>query len=173
MSNVETRLFVLSLIVCGLVFGTTGVVFGQSVNSGTVEGTVVDETGAVIVGAKVEIKNPISGYDQVQQTDATGKFRFTNIPFNNYHLEATLPGFTTAQQDVNVRTVVTVSARLTLTVGNVSQTVNVEATGDDLVETAPYAHVDVDLSTMQKLPFQHIGILSLEFHVDKLSRPLL
>ncbi len=23
------------------------------------------------------------------------------------------------------------------------------------------------------LPFQHIGILSLEFHVDKLSRPLL
>ncbi len=22
-------------------------------------------------------------------------------------------------------------------------------------------------------PFQHIGILSLEFHVDKLSRPLL
>jgi hypothetical protein len=102
MSHVKTRLFVLSLIVCGLVFGATGLVLGQSVNSGTVEGTVVDETGAVIVGAKVEIKNPISGYDQVQQTDPTGKFRFTNIPFNNYHLEATLPGFTTAQQDVNV-----------------------------------------------------------------------
>ena len=41
---------------------------------------------ATVVAAKVELKNPISGYDQVQQTDATGNFRFTNIPFNNYHV---------------------------------------------------------------------------------------
>ncbi len=31
----------------------------------------------------------------------------------------------------------------------------------------------IDCPALQDLTFQHIGILSLEFHVDKLSRPLL
>src|SRR5689334_5115773 len=106
--HIQRRAFILFAVACLCAGLASGVLYGQSVNSGTVEGTVVDETGAVVVGAKVEIKNPNSGYDQVQQSDATGKFRFTNIPFNNYHLEATLTGFTAAQQDVNVRSVVTI-----------------------------------------------------------------
>src|SRR5262249_4003688 len=125
---------------------------GQSVASGTVEGVVSDTTDAVIAGAKVELKNPITGYSQVRQTDATGSFRFTNIPYNNYHIEVTQPGFAPGTQDVNVRSAVPVAAKFTLVVESVAATVNVEASGGDLVETAPYAHVDVDLSTMQKLP---------------------
>src|SRR5262245_61086601 len=54
----------------------------QSVASGTIEGTVVDSTGGVVVGATVEITNPLTGYQQTAVTDAMGAFRFTNIPFN-------------------------------------------------------------------------------------------
>jgi hypothetical protein len=56
--------------------------FAQSVASGTIEGTVVDSTGGVIVGAMVELRNPITGFEQTALTDSIGAFRFTNIPFN-------------------------------------------------------------------------------------------
>src|SRR5438876_10910318 len=71
-------------------------VAAQSVASGTIEGTVADPTGAVVVGAKVEMRNPITGYMQTAITDASGTFRFTNVPFNPYHIEVTQAGFATA-----------------------------------------------------------------------------
>src|SRR5437879_5301186 len=76
----------------------------QSVASGTVEGTVVDPTGGVVSGAKVEIRNPISRFSQTTTTDSSGMFRFTNLPFNPYHLEVTQPGFGVATEDISVRT---------------------------------------------------------------------
>src|SRR5215510_11978011 len=54
--------------------------FAQSVASGTIEGTVVDSTGAVVIGAMVELRNPITGFQQTAVTDSMGAFRFTNIP---------------------------------------------------------------------------------------------
>ena len=47
----------------------------QSVgNSGSINGTVVDPTGAVVAKATVEIHNPVSGFDRSTTTDASGKF---------------------------------------------------------------------------------------------------
>src|SRR5881628_2255002 len=43
--------------------------FAQSVASGTIEGTVVDSTGAIVVGAMVEVRNPITGFEQTAVTD--------------------------------------------------------------------------------------------------------
>jgi len=58
----------------------------QAGNSGSINGTVTDPTGAVVPNADVEIRNPISGLDRSTKTDSLGKFGFTNIPFNPYHL---------------------------------------------------------------------------------------
>src|SRR2546425_6869736 len=124
----------------------------QSVASGTVEGTVADPTGAVVSGAKVEIRNPLTGYQQATTTDTSGVFRFSNLPFNNYHIEITQQGFAAAGQDVNVRSTVPASVKVTLTVAGVTESVTVEATGADILENVPYAHSDVDVSTLNKLP---------------------
>ncbi len=58
------------------------ILLAQSLVSGTVDGTIVDPTGAVVVGATVEIRNPITGFQQTAMTDSMGMFRFTNVPFN-------------------------------------------------------------------------------------------
>src|ERR1700746_811573 len=89
------------------------VLSAQSVASGTIEGTVVDPTGGVVVGAKVEMRNPLTGALQSAVTDAQGMFRFTNVPFNPYHIEVTQTGFVTAAQDINVRTSVTIPVKIT------------------------------------------------------------
>ena len=65
----------------------TPLAVGQSIgNSGSIEGSVTDPTGAVIPKATVEIRHPVSGFDRTGSTDSAGKFAFTDVPFNPYHL---------------------------------------------------------------------------------------
>jgi hypothetical protein len=128
----------------------------QSVSSGTIEGTVLDQTGAVIGGATVEIRNAITGYQQMATTDADGLFRFTNVPFNNYRVTATRTGFNSAAQDVAVRSMVPARVNLALTVGAVAQTVTVTESAN-IIENVPNAHSDVDASMMANLPILAAG----------------
>ena len=65
----------------------------QSINSGTVSGVVTDPTNAVVRGAKVTLRNALSGYEQSVITDDMGGFRFNNIPLNPYLLRAEASGF--------------------------------------------------------------------------------
>jgi len=51
-------------------------------SSGSVNGTVLDPTGAFIPGAMVTIANPVSGYTHTTTADSGGQFHFTNLPFN-------------------------------------------------------------------------------------------
>ena len=81
-------------------------------NSGSIEGVVKDQSGASVAGAKVEIGNPVSGFHREATTDSDGSFRFTNVPFNPYHLVVTATGFGSATQDVDVRSTVPVIFQL-------------------------------------------------------------
>ena len=149
------------IVVAGVLLGVSGfltpLVVAQSVASGTVEGSVVDPTGAVVTGAMVQIRNPISRYQQTTTTDSTGAVRFTNLPFNPYHLEVTQPGFGVAAQDVSVRTAVPLTVKISLAVQGLSQEVSVEAAAADILENVPFAHADVDQLTFDKLPTLSLG----------------
>ena len=88
----------------------------QSINSGTVTGTVTDQSGAVVSGAKVVLRNRITGYEQSGVTDGSGSFRFNNIPQNNYQISASAPGFSAARQDIDVRSSLPMAVNLSLKV---------------------------------------------------------
>ena len=146
------KMFFLALIAVLLASG--GSVLAQSAgNSGTVRGTVQDQSGAVIANATVEVENPISHYSQSTHTDSTGAFQLANLPFNNYHLVTSEAGFDSAVNDVDVRSSVPVVLRIALHVGSSSTTVEVVA-GGDLVETDSTAHTDVDRGLFEKLPLE-------------------
>jgi hypothetical protein len=123
-------------------------------NSGSVSGTVLDATGAVVPNATVEIRNPVSGFDQSTKSDTSGRFAFTNIPFNPYHLTVKADGFVSHAQDVEPRSAVPVTIAITLQVSGSTTTVNVEAEGGDLIENDPTFHTDVDKSLFDKLPLE-------------------
>jgi Carboxypeptidase regulatory-like domain/TonB-dependent Receptor Plug Domain len=135
-------------------FLITALSFAQSAgNSGSINGTVEDPTGAVVPNATVEIRNPVSGYDRSATTDASGKFSFPNIPYNPYHLTATAAGFASHVQDVDVRSSVPVNVPINLTVEGSSTVVTVES-GSDLVENDSTFHTDVDKNLFDKLPLE-------------------
>src|SRR6266404_3646100 len=123
-------------------------------NSGSIEGVVKDQSGASVPGAKVQITNPVSHFQRETTTDTDGNFRFTNVPFNPYHLVITAAGFGSLSQDVDVRSTVPVNLPIALKVGAAATTVTVEANGGDLVETESTFHTDVDQGLIDRLPLE-------------------
>jgi len=134
---------------------TAALSFAQSTsgNSGTIRGSILDPTGAAIVGAAVEISNPVSHYDRQTVTDGQGRFEFDNLPFNNYHVAAAAAGFQGNVQDVAVRTPVPLDMKFSMQLGAASTTMNVEAAGD-LIETVPTTHTDIDRGLFDTLPLE-------------------
>ena len=129
-------------------------------NAGTIEGTVVDPSGAAVGKAQVTLRNAVSGYDQTTTTGDDGAFRLSNIPNNPYHLEIIAQGFNTFGQEVDVRNSVPVQLKASLALAGTQTSVQVEGALEAL-ETDPSAHVDVDRSLMLKLPaFDAAGSLS-------------
>ncbi len=140
-------------LACLTLFFSCGVLsFAQS-SSGSIRGSVLDQSGAAIPGATVEIQNPVSQYTKSTQTDGQGNFAFDNLPYNPYHLSVTAAGFQNATQDVDVRSAIPTALKVTLQVGAETTTMTVEG-GEDLIETDPTTHTDVDRELFDKLPLE-------------------
>ncbi len=122
-------------------------------SSGSISGAVSDPSGAVVPNASIEIHNPVSGYDRTATTDNNGKFSFPNVPFNPYHMSVTAAGFAQTAQDVEIRSVVPVTVKVSLAVATTHDTVTVESAGD-LVENDPTFHADIDKELFDKLPLE-------------------
>jgi Carboxypeptidase regulatory-like domain len=123
-------------------------------NSGSIDGVVKDASGGVLAGAKVEVSNPVSGFRRVTTTGADGSFRFTNVPFNPYHLVVSAAQFESYTQDVDVRSTVPTTLQISLKVGTASTSITVEANGADLVENDSTPHTDIDRGLFEKLPLE-------------------
>ena len=123
-------------------------------NSGSIDGVVKDQSGAAIVNATVEITNVVSGYTRSTASDGNGAYRFTNVPFNPYHMTVTANGFSAYSQDVDVRSGVPTKVDFGLKVGTEVTSVTVESNGGDLVENDPTFHTDVDRELFKNVPLE-------------------
>jgi hypothetical protein len=122
--------------------------------AGTVQGTVKDPTGGVMQVVEVKISNPVSGFTRTATTDAGGKFTFSNLPPNTYHVAISAQGFQPFERDVDVRTGVPITVDIALTLAGATTTVEVVGHSEDLLERDPTAHTDIDQSLMSKLPLE-------------------
>ncbi len=136
------------------IVSSPGSACAQTTGSSSVSGTVTDPSGAVVRGATVEILNPVSEYTRTATTDDAGKFTFPNVPLNNYHLTANAAGFAPLAQDIDVRSAVPMSLKLTLQISSTAENVTVQGEAGDLLENDPTFHTDVDRSLFQKLPLE-------------------
>jgi hypothetical protein len=145
-----------TIFVLGLaVLFAAGPVMAQLGNSGSIEGVVKDPSGGVVAGATVEISYAVSGYQRQTATGSDGAFRFTNVPFNTYHLVVTTAGFAPFTQDVDVRSTVPTGVQIGLKLGTAATSITVEANGSDLVENESTFHTDVDKNLTDRLPVEN------------------
>src|SRR5262249_4304850 len=91
------------------------------VDTGTILGTVVDATGAVVPGARVTIRNEGTSITQSTTTSASGNFVFTPLKIGTYSVEVEKEGFKRQRRtglELNIQQQLV--ADFSLTVGEVS-----------------------------------------------------
>lgn len=93
---------------------------------GRITGLVNDPSGAVIPRLRVEIANPISGFETQVTTDSVGRFTFNGLPPGRYQLRTTMRGFETGMVSVDVLNT-TVTVNITLRIGTANASVEVRA----------------------------------------------
>ena len=152
----DSRSKLISAVVAAFVCLVLCVSSGSAQTSGnsSLSGVVSDPTGAVVPGATVEIHNPVSQFSRSATTDGEGRFTFTNIPFNPYHLSVTAKGFGAYSQDLDVRSAVPLNLKVALQIQGSAQNITVEAGASDLIENDPTFHTDIDRQMFDKLPLE-------------------
>jgi hypothetical protein len=100
-------------------------------------GTVVDAAGAVIAGATVQVRSANGTVQRTTQSESNGFFILSGLAAENYRLIVSNPGFETKEIPVTIRTTGTPAPlRISLAVGSVSTTINVQGRENDLIGIA-------------------------------------
>src|SRR5579872_1257088 len=92
MSGKEKRISGMPAVVAGILFISSGTVFGQAL-SGTLVGTVSDDSGAAIAGAVVTLRNNATAFSRTVSTNSSGQFVAPSIPTGIYSASAEKSGF--------------------------------------------------------------------------------
>jgi Carboxypeptidase regulatory-like domain len=110
------------------VFGPALALYAQSVAVATVTGRVVDPVGAVLSKTQVKLTAVDTGLVHNVLTNQEGLYTITNVPVGSYKLEVTAQGFQTyIQSGIVLRVNDDVQLNVTMTVGQVSDKVEVQA----------------------------------------------
>src|SRR5687767_15522943 len=91
--------------------------------TGAIEGNVKDSSGGLLPGVTVQAVGP-SG-TLVAVTDERGEYRFPRLPSGRYTVRATLDGFSPSTRTIDLVVGATSRAEFTLSVGGVTETVEV------------------------------------------------
>jgi hypothetical protein len=102
--------------------------WSQQQETGSIVGTVMDSTGAVIPNAKVTVSSPDIGINREFASNASGSFTAASLPIGTYTVSAEAPGFQKlVHSDITLQVGQTQRVDLQLTVGQITQEVHVSA----------------------------------------------
>ncbi|QEE29120.1 TonB-dependent receptor [Terriglobus albidus] len=133
----------------------------QTVNA-TLTGHVEDSQGATISGATVTVKNTGTGAVRTTITDPNGLYTVTNLQPGSYEVTTTMNGFSTKTlTGLTLNVGDTPELPISLTVGGVNDTVNVEA-AEPLLQTQSSSNGTlVDNKQVVELPLANRQFYSL------------
>ncbi len=146
----------LCLALAFLVATTQGPGLRAQVLYGTIVGSVQDPAGAVVPGASVSITAQRTGQVRETGSDDTGRYIFVNVLPGTYTLTASAPGFRTYRETdvfVTVNTVTRVPVSLEL--GEVTETIDVEAAATVLQTDQSDVHAELTSKPIVDLPLSN------------------
>jgi hypothetical protein len=136
-----------------LVFAAWGsTVYAQQI-TGSITGSVVDSSGAAVVGASVKLTNTGTAFVQTTTTDTSGNFQFLLLQPGTYLIEGSNTGFKTFRRDgIIVEADRSLGVPITLDVGQTSETVEVVGGTPLLEPNSSEVGTTVDSQKVMDLP---------------------
>jgi hypothetical protein len=154
------RLRFLGLAVLAIIALSASVAIAQ-ITAATISGTIKDDTGAVLPGADIVVKNFETGISRSAVSNGDGAFTLAGLPPGKYEVRVALPGFTTSVQSVELAVAQQAGLTVTLKVGPAQESVTVTA-GAVLVDTQSSAlSALVPEKTIEELPLNGRNYITL------------
>src|SRR5688572_26755381 len=129
------------------------IAFGQVRDTASLFGTITDAQSAVIPGASVNITNIATGQTRTSLTDDSGGYVFSLLPVGSYNLTVEQPGFKkNERRNILLQANENIRLDVALDIGNVSETVTVEAATLQVDSRSPTLNTTVDSKRIEELP---------------------
>jgi hypothetical protein len=141
-----------TLILLAGIAGFTVPALAQS-SSSSVNGVATDPAAAVVAEARVTLRDVDTNVERVTVTNAGGDYFFPDVPPARYTLTFSAKGFQTESIlafPVAVAQIVTINA--VLKIGDVSQSITVQATGVQVESSTAQLGTVIDEKTVNSLP---------------------
>ena len=108
----------------------------SAISTGSISGQVVDPSGAVVVGAPVNLENPAAGVKLTTRTNGAGFYSFPSLSVGVYNVSVNQTGFkTVVVNNVLVQVGQSTAVNIALQVGNVNESVTVSAVAPLMLTT--------------------------------------
>jgi Carboxypeptidase regulatory-like domain/TonB dependent receptor-like, beta-barrel len=130
---------------------------------GAISGTVKDEKGAGVAGAKVEIINSVTGVtERTATSDESGNFTVTQLPAGDYRLVVSNAGFSKSEvTDVKVNVTETTTVNVPLKVGQINESVTVTGAASEIQLNSAATGQTLTSETIRRLPLSTGNFLTL------------
>jgi Carboxypeptidase regulatory-like domain/TonB dependent receptor len=134
-------------------------------STGTIQGTITDESGAALASAQVTVRSLETGVERTTQTDSLGNYQVAALPVGVYRIEVQAQGFQPSTvNDLTLEVGRTVVQSFQMKVGGVAQTINITAEAGMLETTTSTVGQVIDQKTVQEIPlngrhFVDLGLL--------------
>ncbi|HUS04694.1 MAG TPA: carboxypeptidase regulatory-like domain-containing protein [Bryobacteraceae bacterium] len=127
--------------------------FGQGTTLGAISGNVFDPSGSAVPGARVTVLNTQTGVAREVTTNNDGFFQALSLIPGVYSAEVTAPNFNKQVQDkLTLEVAGAISLTFRLTVGQITETIRVEAEGEQLKSTDGVISTTIDNAKVVELP---------------------
>ncbi len=160
----QSRLTTIVLVSVGVLLLSSGPPCISQITTGTIAGTVTDNTGAVVPGAAVTATNASTGVTSRTSADSSGHYNFFSLPAGNYAVSVSHAGFeTTTFTGISLRVYQQLTQNVVLKVGTEKQIVTVEASPTMVDTTNASLGTTVNQAAILDLPLdlREVGQLAL------------
>jgi hypothetical protein len=143
-------------IVVALVFSLFAAASGRAQTGTTsLRGTVLDKSGAVVVGAKVTLANPAQAFERESTSNEAGNYEFVALPPGTYTLTVEMQGFRKHEQK-NLQLLVNtpVTLNVTLDIGAATETVEVLAQAEAINTSDATLGIAFSENQVKQLPME-------------------